>query len=147
MEKLDILEANFALMDTDFAFEFYNSNEAAINALKREKYYIVVLSSVKVSEIIRACKDKRTLSKAIKLMANDDIIHIKEDISELSVELLKKYSLSHNLDIADAIIAATALYYDFHLATCNVSDFKFIPKLKLVKHKVVPQRCGGWLFR
>jgi predicted nucleic acid-binding protein len=43
----------------------------------------------------------------------------------------KKYSLSHNLKLADALIGATALTYDLPLYTYNTRDFKFIPKIVL----------------
>ena len=38
---------------------------------------------------------------------------------------------SHNLQIDDALIAATSITMDIELITYNVSDFRFIHKIKL----------------
>jgi hypothetical protein len=53
------------------------------------------------------------------------------EIARLSSLLLKNYLLSHNLQIADAIIAATSLVYDIPLFTHNKKDFRYIPNLNL----------------
>lgn len=48
--------------------------------------------------------------------------------------LLKAIALrqQRKLSTGDAIIAATALLYDFELQTRNVSDFEWIPDLRIV---------------
>lgn len=53
------------------------------------------------------------------------------EIANLSSQLIDVFSLSHNLEIPDGIIASTALIYDLPLFIHNVKDFKYIPKLKL----------------
>ena len=54
------------------------------------------------------------------------------DLSREIVNLAIKLRLQKNIALADAIIAATALYYDFELATNNEDDFKGIDKLQLI---------------
>ncbi len=44
-----------------------------------------------------------------------------------------KYSLSHNLDLPDALIASTAIIYDLELYTLNLKHFRYIDNLKLWK--------------
>jgi predicted nucleic acid-binding protein len=39
--------------------------------------------------------------------------------------------LSHPIELADAAIAATCIYYDYQLATLNQKDFQGIPQLTL----------------
>lgn len=41
------------------------------------------------------------------------------------------FSLSHNLTLPDAFIAATAIFHDIPLYTLNKKDFRFIPGLRL----------------
>ena len=48
-----------------------------------------------------------------------------------------QYALSHKLSIPDAIIAATALYYDIELYTYNVKDFRYIDGIRLYKVKKI----------
>jgi len=44
---------------------------------------------------------------------------------------MQQYSLSHRLDIPDALIAGKALTNNLELYTLNVKHFKYINKLKL----------------
>jgi len=59
------------------------------------------------------------------------IIYIDKDISKIAEELIVKYSKSHNLQINDALIAATSIKMNAELITYNVSDFNFIPEIHL----------------
>jgi len=62
-----------------------------------------------------------------------EIIYINEDISKTAESLVIKYSKSHNLQIDDALIAATAMKTNEQLVTYNVSDFRYIPSVQLYK--------------
>ena len=44
---------------------------------------------------------------------------------------IENYCLSQKLNLPDALIAATAIYYNIELFTLNIKDFKFIPDIKL----------------
>lgn len=41
-----------------------------------------------------------------------------------------EYTLSHNLDLPDALIASTAIIYDLELYTLNKKHFRYIDNLK-----------------
>ena len=56
---------------------------------------------------------------------------IEKSISNHAVSLIEKHALSHKLSLPDALIAATAVYYDIELYTLNLKDFKFIEDIKL----------------
>jgi len=60
-----------------------------------------------------------------------DLLHVDQPISETALELLETYSLSHNLTVPDAFIAATALANELELFTLNIKDFKPIAGLRL----------------
>ena len=59
------------------------------------------------------------------------IIDFNEDISERALLLIESYAKSHNLQIPDAIIAATALFYETPLLTYNLKDFKYIKNIDI----------------
>ena len=50
-----------------------------------------------------------------------------------AIELIDKYSSSHGLFLADALIASTAIINDLTLITYNVKDFDFIKGLAIIK--------------
>ena len=60
-------------------------------------------------------------------------MHINEKVSREFIDLMRKYSLSHNLDLPDALIAATAVNADLELYTLNLRHFKYIDNIKLWK--------------
>ena len=82
-------------------------------------------------ELLQGAKDKRELKKIVKELNSFNRLYFHNEIAKLSTQLLKDYALSHNLQIADAIIAATCLVYNIPLFTHNKRDFKFIPNLEL----------------
>ncbi len=56
---------------------------------------------------------------------------INDAITELGIQLLQKYRLSHGLALPDALIAATAIILEVELFTHNIKDYKFIDDLML----------------
>ncbi len=60
-----------------------------------------------------------------------EIVRLDEDISDMAVDLLSRYRLSHGLLIADALIAATAMSSKQPLVTKNQRDYRFIKGLDL----------------
>ncbi len=60
-----------------------------------------------------------------------DIVHTTKAVSEKALELVEAFHLSHNLQIPDAIIGATAIVNNISLFTYNLKDFKFMPNIKL----------------
>ena len=61
-----------------------------------------------------------------------NIEHLNEKISIKSTMLIKAYAKSHNLDIPDSLIAATALVLGCEIFTYNLKDFRYIDGLVLV---------------
>jgi predicted nucleic acid-binding protein len=59
-----------------------------------------------------------------------DFLANDEDVRTAQT-LIQTYTKSHNLQIADAFIAATALYMNVTLITYNKSDFRYISDLTL----------------
>lgn len=57
-----------------------------------------------------------------------------EQISAKTVDLLRRYRLSHGIPIADALITATALSLDQSFITKNQRDYRFISGLHSPSH-------------
>ncbi len=91
----------------------------------------VAVSSVVLLELLQGSKDKAELRQIEKYLACFTVVHFNENVSKKAIELVKTYSKSHGLLLADAIIAATCLENDRELMTFNIKDFKFIRGLKL----------------
>ena len=90
------------------------------------------LNSIVQLEFTVGARNKQELKKINKILSEFRLIDIEQEILDLSVNLVNKYSLSHNMTIYDSIIAATCLIYDLPLWTYNKKDFKYIENLVLI---------------
>lgn len=67
----------------------------------------------------------RNLRRALRYW-NAEILHLSEDISARASYLVETYALSHNLQLAEALIAASALSTGHTLLTANDRHYAFI---------------------
>ena len=86
-------------------------------------------------ELYRGMSNKTELNQMRKYLRYYDLIHISKPVSEKAVELIYHFHLSHNLQIPDAIIGATAIVYEIPLFTYNTKDFKFMPNIILYNNE------------
>ena len=84
-------------------------------------------------ELIVGANNKDELKRINKNIHLFKIALINHDITELAIELLQLYKLSHGLALPDAFIAATSIITQSELYTHNVKDYKFIDGLSLYK--------------
>ena len=123
------------LCDTDVIIEYLKGNEATKKIFDKLNNKNIVLSAITLMELFYGALNKRELEKIKRALSEFDILLLNEDITQIAVELIEKYSKSHRLKIPDALIASTAIYYDITLWTYNVKDFRFIDNLKLFKEE------------
>lgn len=119
------------LCDTNILIELYKGNQKIISDLKNIREENICISDVISAELLYGARDKKDLDFLKKQIESVVCLPINESISRTAVELIHKFSLSHNLGLADGLIAATAIYHDFELFTLNTRDFRFIENLKL----------------
>ena len=119
------------LLDTNVLIEILKGNEKTIEQVKGLNGALCV-SSISVMELYYGAFNKTEIKQIDKFVSLFEIIHISEPISSEATTLVKTYAKSHNLDIPDSLIAATALLNKHSLLTYNVKDFKFIGGLKLI---------------
>ena len=123
------------IVDTDILIDAGLKIDKAINYLQRlEQENTLGVSVITQMELIIGCRNKRELNSLDKFLRRFEIININGTISFKSVELLRKYRLSHGLLIADALIAATVLTMDVSVLTKNKKDYQFIEGIKLIPY-------------
>lgn len=82
-------------------------------------------------ELLQGSRNKAETAKIEKIREACRLVHLDLQISEQSVSLIRQYSLSHRLQIPDALIAATSLTLNIPLLTLNQKDFHYINGLEL----------------
>ena len=88
-------------------------------------------------ELLRGMKNKREMNILQKYLKqwSTEITHINETISARAMFFVEDYALSHSMEMADAIIAATALECNEILLTANEKHYSFIPNLQISKFR------------
>ena len=119
------------LCDTNIFIEVFRKNIFIRSELEKIGFENIVVSDVVKAELFFGAINKIDLQNITKCLDNFPVLNIQHKISQMAVEFVKSYCLSHKLNLPDALIAATAIYYDIELFTLNLKDFSFIPDIKL----------------
>lgn len=126
---------NAALIDTDVLIDAAASVEAAVVTLGRvEEGTSLSVSTITQMELLVGCRNKSELQKTERFLQRFRIVRVDAAISDIAVDLLRRYRLSHGLLIPDALIAATALALEMDLLTKNQRDFRFVEGLTLLPY-------------
>ncbi len=125
------MEKRLVVCDTNIFIEFYKNNRQIVENLKKIGLENIAMSSVTAGELIFGAYDKRELQNIRKDIDSLTVLPLNENISKRFVDLMTEYSLSHNLDLPDALIASTAIDYGCELYTLNLKHFRYINDLKL----------------
>lgn len=125
------MEKELILCDTNIFISWFNGNADTILSIEKIGLRNILIPSVTVMELMQGAANKTELTQLKKKLRNYHVIHFNVETSQLAVELVEEYKLSHGLLIPDAIIAATAIIYHIPLFTYNISDFIFIPGINL----------------
>lgn len=119
------------ICDTCVLIDFLKGKENIKNTLKNDMADGLAMSTVTYMELMVGAFNKREISLIKKAFSDFEILEITENISIKARMLIEQWTKSHGLLIPDAIIAATALEFGLPLYTSNISDFKYIPNIKL----------------
>ena len=125
----------YVLIDTDILVDVARGIPEALAFLQRlSRESVICLSAVTQMELLVGARNLREIRVLERFLYRFQIIKVNEPICDRAVELLRRYRLSHGLLIADAFIAATALYMQQPLSTRNRRDYRFITDLKLMTY-------------
>lgn len=126
------------LIDTDILIDVSRNIKEAIDCLATiEEKHTPMVSVVTQMELLVGCRNKLELQKTEEFLKRFHVIKLNENISEIALNLLIKYRLSHGLLIPDALIAATALHIEQSFISKNQRDYCFISNLLLLPYPYV----------
>jgi len=123
------------LIDSDVLIWYLRGNKNAQKTIYANIPFKI--SIVNYIELIQGMKNKQELSVFQKYLKewSVEILQINETISTKAMFFAEDYFLSHSMEFADAIIAATALEYQENLLTANNKYYSFIPNLQISKFR------------
>jgi predicted nucleic acid-binding protein len=129
------LMTSSTIVDTDIIIDVGRGIPEAVNCLQELKSTSrLAISVVTQMELIVGCANKSELRTLEKFLQQFDVIAIDQLISDKAVDLLRLYRLSHGLLIADGLIAATAIIWNYPFISKNQRDYRFIESLNLLPY-------------
>jgi hypothetical protein len=96
------------------------------NATRRlDELGTLTLSAISWLEVLQGMRNKAELVAVKKMLAHRaaTLLPVSEAITQRAIELMEAITLSHGLQMDDALIAATALDHGLPVLTANVKHF------------------------
>lgn len=120
------------LVDTDILIWAMRGRDEAKNYLNTNESK--ALSVVSYMEMLQGVRDKHEQKQFERYCKAENfrILLLNEAISQYAMQLVKEYGLSHHMQMADALIASTAIWHDLPLLSANQKHYRFIEKLNLL---------------
>jgi len=127
--------ADFIIVDTDILIDAGRGVSEAITYLQDiERKSSLAAGVVTQMELFVGCRNKTELLEVERFLQRFQILPLAEPISDMAVDLLRQYRLSHGLLIPDALIAATAIVFDVPFISKNQRGYRFIAGLNLLTY-------------
>ncbi|MDO8597755.1 MAG: PIN domain-containing protein [Sulfuricaulis sp.] len=104
------------LIDSDVIIWNWRSQEAAATLLAAEPFAISAVTYMELVQGMRNARELKNLQADLALW-QVTILPITKAISERAVRLVEEHFLAHHLQLADALIAATAIEHKLYVAT------------------------------
>ncbi|NOT13131.1 MAG: type II toxin-antitoxin system VapC family toxin [Methylococcaceae bacterium] len=112
------------LIDTDLLIWYLKGNNAARQGIDRlPGFFISVVTYIELLPGLRNKQELTALRHSLRNW-NTKALYISEEISAKALFYVEQYYLSHAVQLADALIGATAVANGLELLTGNVKHYR-----------------------
>ena len=119
------------LVDTDVLIWYLKGNENAYQVIENSSnFFISVVTYMELVQGMRNKKELNNLRKALHIW-NAKMLYISEEISAKAMFYVEQHFLSHSMQLADALIGATAITYGNPVLTGNDKDYRVLKDLEI----------------
>ena len=124
------------LVDTDVLIWYLKGNENAYQVIENSSnFFISVVTYMELVQGMRNKKELNNLRKALHIW-NAKILYISEEISAKAMFYVEQHFLSHSMQLADALIGATAIAYGNPVLTGNDKHYRVLKDLKIKRFRL-----------
>jgi len=123
------------VIDTDVLIWYMKGNKNAFKTIEDSKNFFI--SVVTYMELVQGMRDKNELNKLRRALHvwNSKILYISEEISVKAMFFVEQHYLSHSIQLADALIGATAISHGLPILTGNDKHYKILKDLQTKKFR------------
>ena len=119
------------LVDTDILIWYLRGNEKAYKTIETlESFSISVVTYMELVQGMRNKKELQSLRRALHAW-NCQILYITEEISIKAMFAVEQHFLSHSLQLADALIAATAITNSLSVLMGNDKHYRILKGVQI----------------
>ncbi|MCD6271648.1 MAG: type II toxin-antitoxin system VapC family toxin [Deltaproteobacteria bacterium] len=123
------------IIDTDVLIWYLRGNEKAYQAIENStNFFISVVTYMELVQGMRNKKELNNLRKALHIW-NAKILYLSEEISIKAMFYVEQHFLSHSMQLADALIGATAITYANPILTGNDKHYKVMKDLQIKRFR------------
>ena len=122
------------LVDSDVLIWNWRGQDGAATLLAAAPFALSAVSYMELVQGMRNARELKHLQNDLRLW-RATLLPITEAISIRASRLVEQHYLAHHLQLADALIAATALEHRMELVTSNTKHFQPITGLKLAAYR------------
>ncbi len=123
------------LVDTDVLIWYLRGNDKAYQTI--ENFDGFSISVVTYMELVQGMNNKKELTLLRQALRgwNAKVIYLTEEISAKAMFYVEQHFLSHSLELADALIGASAITHGLPLLTGNDKHYKVLKNLDVQKFR------------
>ena len=118
------------IIDTDVLIWYLRGDEEARKTVDEAvPFSISVITYMELMQGMRNKAESRAFQRQLQKW-NVEIVQISREASSRAMFYVQEYALSHSMELADALIAATVVQSGDVLLTANDKHYKFIPTME-----------------
>ena len=123
------------VIDTDVLIWYMKGNKNAYKTIEDSKNFFI--SVVTYMELVQGMRNKNELNNLRRALHvwNSKILYISEEISVKAMFFVEQHYLSHSIQLADALIGATAISHGLPILTGNDKHYKILKDLQTKKFR------------
>lgn len=123
------------VIDTDVLIWYMKGNEKAYKAIENtNNFFISVVTYIELVQGMRNKNELNNLRRALHAW-NSKILYISEEISVKAMFFVEQHYLRHTIQLADALIGATAIAYGLPILTGNDKHYKILKNTQIKKFR------------
>ncbi|HEX9777289.1 MAG TPA: type II toxin-antitoxin system VapC family toxin [Geopsychrobacteraceae bacterium] len=121
------------LVDTDVLIWYLRGKERAYEAIESLNGFSI--SVITYMELVQGMRNKQELNSLRQALRrwNAGVIYVSEEISAKAMFYVEQHFLSHSLELADALIGASAISHGIPLLTGKEKHYRMLSDLELLK--------------
>jgi predicted nucleic acid-binding protein len=121
------------LIDSDVIIWLLRGNSKVLEQFKKlHSRFPMYTTPITVAEIVAGSR-KNEEQNISDFFQSIEVLIIDKQVGINAGEWMNKYSKSHSVELADALIASTTIHYDLRLWTMNVKHYPMLKKEQIVQ--------------